>query len=318
MNSQLPSYYDAQDVGRVFPPRLQTVTEAARGVKLRPASKDDKKTLLVGIDLQVDFIAPEIRQGDAVIQPAGTLLVKGAVDDVRRLIELIYLHPEEISGMLWTLDQHLPFQIFYPRWWRDSKGNIPAPFTQITEEAVKAGDFRPAIDKDWSVNYPSKLKATGQSPLFLWPDHCMIGTTGAALMPALYEAIHWLSIVRSIQPTYLFKGTVPQTEHYGPFCPCVEVPNHPQGGLNTVMLDQMASNDRIVVAGEAEDFCVHEGMRQTLEYFGQKHPDAFRKMTFLSDCTSMVFPDNRPDADQFLQVMAGQGIQVTTTDKLFA
>ena len=152
----------------------------------------------------------------------------------------------------------------------------------------------------------------------IWPDHCGIGTQGGALMPALVEAIYWWSIVRKEQPIYLFKGSVPTTEHYGIFSPCVERPNHPNGGLNTTMLDAIASYNKILIAGEAEDFCVHESMVQLLSYFGKNHPQALKKVTFLKDCTSMVFPNNRRIADEFLNEMSSKGIQVTTSAKVFA
>ncbi|PIR60550.1 MAG: hypothetical protein COU68_02515, partial [Candidatus Pacebacteria bacterium CG10_big_fil_rev_8_21_14_0_10_45_6] len=297
-----PGYYNAEDVGKRYAPRLALVSEEASTANLTLSANDKIRSVLVMIDMQQDFVMPEIKDDkERVIQAAGSLKVEGAVDDVRRLIEFIYYCPDQISSIVLTLDQHIPWQIFFSRWWKKRDGTSPIPFTPITSEAVQAKDFRPLLEKNWSLDYPVKLEQTSQAPLFIWPDHCMIGTDGAALVPALAEAVHWLSITRGIQPIYLFKGTVPKTEHYGPFCPCVEVTNNPQGGLNTIMLDQIAKNDRILFAGEAEDFCVHEGMVQVLDYFGKLHPDALKKIQFLTDCTSMVFPDNRQAADDFLQ-----------------
>lgn len=307
-----PSYYKPEDVGRRYQPRFDWVTEEAKAANLTASSKDKVRRLLVGIDFQDDFVTPEIKDATGkAIQPPGSLLVTGAVDDIRRLVELIYNRPDLFSGMLFTMDQHLPFQIFYQSWWRDRNGNQPAPFTLITDEQVEAGDFRPVIDPDWTRKYMKIVKAQ-----MIWPYHCMIGTEGSALVPALTEAIHWLSVGRSIQPMYMFKGTVPQTEHYGPFCPCVEYPSHPQGTLNTIMLDQIAANDEIVFTGEAEDFCVKQGMTQVLKYFGQRHQGALKKVRFVRDCTSMVFPNKRQEADEFLNEMESKGIIVTTTSKL--
>jgi hypothetical protein len=84
------------------------------------------------------------------------------------------------------------------------------------------------------------------------------------------------------------------------------------------MLDAIARYDVVGVACEAEDFCVHDSMVQLLSYFAKKHPQALQKVKFLTDCTSMVFPNNRRIADEFLKKMASQGIQVTTSTKLFA
>ncbi|MFA5124619.1 MAG: hypothetical protein WC473_02210 [Patescibacteria group bacterium] len=310
-----PSYYNPDDVGKRYEPRLDWVTEDAKMANLKPAAQATVKRLLVGIDLQDDFIMPEIKNPDGTaIQKAGSLLVSGAVDDTRRLVELIYNEPEYFTGMLFSQDQHIPFQIFFPTWWRKRDRSMVDPFTFLTQEAVQKGDFYPAVEKQWSLDYIKQLKE-----MMIWPFHCMIGTPGSSLMPALAEAVHWLSIARGIQPEYLFKGTVPKTEHYGPFCPCVEVPTHPQGTLHTVLLDRVAAHDGgTVFCGEAEDYCVKTGMQQVVEYFGKKHQSALSQIRFLRDCTSMVFPQNRLEADNFLQNMEDRGVIITTCDKLTA
>lgn len=309
-----PNYYKPEDVGRRYVPRLDEVYEEAKAANLRPASKDKESRALVGIDYQNDFVIPEIKAVDGtVIQEAGSLLVGGAVDDIRRLIEMIYMEPHYFNSLLFTKDKHIPWQIFFQTWWVNRAGEPISPYTLLTEQAVQAGDYRPQIDKSWSLDYIKKVKA-----MMIWPFHCMTGTEGSSLVPALAEAIHWLSVGRGIQPRYWFKGTVPQTEHYGPFCPVVEYPKHPLGTLATTLLDEVAQNKEIVFAGEAEDFCVKQGMTQALAYFGKKHQTALKKIKFLCDATSMVFPQNRAEADNFLQSMVDQGVTVTTTDKLVA
>lgn len=309
-----PSYYKPEDVGKRYVPRLDWVHEEAKAANLSPASKDKKKRTLVGIDYQNDFVMPEIKDVDGtVLQKPGSLLVGGAIDDLRRLIEMIYQAPEYFNGLLFSKDKHIPFQIFSPTWWVDRNGKPIAPFTWLTEEAVAAGDYRPVTEKAWSLDYIKKVKG-----MMIWPFHCLTGTEGSSLAPALVEAIHWLSVGRGIQPQYLFKGTVPQTEHYGPFCPVVEYPGHAQGTLNTTLLDMVVLNDEMIFAGEAEDYCVKQGMIQVLEYFGKKHQQALQKVTFLRDATSMVFPQNRAEADNFLDSMTRQKVRVTTTKELVA
>lgn len=316
---QMPGYYDPADAGRFYLPRLDWVEEEAKRMNLPPASGDRVKTLLVGIDMQTDFILQEIKDVmGRIIQHAGSLVVSGAVDDLRRFIELIYLYPEKISALLFSMDMHLVWQIFFSRYWKDKANQNPMVFTQILASMVASGEMRARIEPTQEAeSYPGDLEKNNQTPLMIWPDHCGVGTQGGSLMPALVEAIYWWSIVRKEQPIFLFKGSVPTTEHYGIFCPCIERPNHPNGGLNTAMLDAIARYDLIGVAGEAEDFCVHDSMVQMLVYYAKKHPQALQKVKFLTDCTSMVFPNNRRIADEFLKKMASQGIQVTTSTKLF-
>lgn len=143
-----PGYYKPEDVVRRYMQRLNLVAGRAKDVGLTHFSWNKTKRILVGIDFQNDFVIPEIKgsQGE-IIQPAGSLLVTGATDDLRRLIEFIYHYPEFFSSLLFTMDKHVPLQIFFPSWWRDCHGIQPAPFTRITYEQVKADDFIPKMQK---------------------------------------------------------------------------------------------------------------------------------------------------------------------------
>ncbi len=299
--AKAPSFWQPDEVGLHRKPDLVRARQEGLVAGLKSAAKDNIKRIVVGIDLQVDFIRDD-----------GSLKVAGALDDLRRFINYLYGTAEDISGLLFSLDQHLPWMIFFATWWKNKAGKHPDPFTMITEEDVQAGVWLPQLEKDWSLNYPTHLKETGQTPLIIWPEHCMIGTEGADLVADLCEAIEWLSAARGIQPIYMFKGTVPKSEHYGPFCCCVPVPDHPQGGLQTQFMDLIARYDIIDVAGQAEDFCVREGMRQLLKYYGNR-PEVIKKMRFLRDCTSLVFPDKRAEADNILDEYAGQGVQIVTS-----
>ena len=307
-----PSFYKPEDVGKLYVPRFDWVTEDAKAANMKFVDLNSKQRALVCIDYQNDFAIPETKGADGVpLQKVGSLRVGGAVDDIRRVIEMLYQNPDYFNALIFTKDKHIPYQIFFSTWWHDRTGNPVNPFTFITADAVKAGEYRPIMAKKWSLEYIQKVGG-----MMIWPFHCMTGTEGSALVPALAEAVHYLAIARGIQPQYIFKGTVPQTEHYGPFCPVVEYPSHPQGSLNTVLLDKIVQYDEIDFTGEAEDFCVKQGMMQVMEYFGKKHAAALKKIKFLRDGTSMVFPGKRAEADNFLQTMVDQGVQVTTTKEL--
>ncbi|MCA9970118.1 MAG: hypothetical protein KC425_07880 [Anaerolineales bacterium] len=278
--SNFPSFYTPSRIGTLFYPDYGAIAAEAAQAGLSPAAQDTQSVHLVVIDMQIDFC-----------HSSGSLHVPGAADDIRRLIEFIYRHAERITNITCSLDSHLPHQIFHPAWWADADGNPPAPFTLITYDDIKAGKWRPLVDPVWSTNYVKQLEAQAKKQLTIWPYHVMMGSIGNALDQELFSAILWHSLARRTQPTWLTKGTVPQTEHYSIIQPEIPVAGHPLGGKNKAFLDTLAAADVILIAGEAESHCVLETVEDLVEDFGGK-PEQLRKIFFLRDCTSpVVHPD---------------------------
>src|SRR5690606_33056961 len=85
----------------------EPVNEALSGVltlssNVKQAKDDEVKTLLLAIDVQNDFMDD------------GALGVPGAKEDVKRLIQFVYNHFEDITHITASLDTHKPHQIFHP------------------------------------------------------------------------------------------------------------------------------------------------------------------------------------------------------------
>lgn len=301
--------YQDSDVGKLYAPRTAEFMAEGVAAGLSPAANDGKRTILVIVDMQVDFVYPD-----------GTLAVPGALDDARRLIRWVYANGGSLTAIAASLDSHLPVQIFYPTWWKNpANGEHPAPFTVITMKDLQDGLWVPLVDPKWSLTYVEELEKNAKKNLMIWPYHTMIGTAGHCLVPALSEAISFHAAARSAQPMFLTKGTIPQVEHYGIMEPEVPFPKNPQGGTNTAFLDMIGRYDRIYVAGEAKSHCVLETMRQILKYFsGQK--DVVKKIHFLADCTSSVAHpsiDFETLARAELGKMEKQGVvMVTSSDPL--
>ncbi len=306
--NNFPNFYDPKRIGSLFYPDYGAIATAASAANLDPATQDKENIHLVIIDMQVDFCHSK-----------GSLNVPGSVGDIQRLIEFIYTHADRITNITCSLDSHLPHQIFHPAWWADENGNHPAPFTLITYDDIKAGKWRPLVDPVWSTKYVKQLEEGAKKVLTIWPYHVMIGSVGNALDPELFSAILWHSLARKTQPTWLTKGTVPQTEHYSIIQPEIPVPNHPLGGKNKAFLDTLSAADVILIAGEAESHCVLETVEDLVEDFGSK-PEQLQKIYFLRDCTSPVL---HPDVDFHgiaLKQFAGfekQGVNfINSTDAL--
>ncbi|MCE7947468.1 MAG: hypothetical protein DYG88_08585 [Chloroflexi bacterium CFX4] len=294
-----PSFYNPKQVGQIYEPDLQRAYEAGVADFKSAASADRPRVLLWLVDMQNDFILPA---------PLGRLPVPGAVEDAQRTVEWIYRNVHHITQITASLDTHTPFQIFYPTWWRNAKGERPAPYTVITAEDVSKGVWMPVTEPLWSVQYVEELEKVGKKQLMIWPFHCMEGTAGRALLPALSEAIMYHSGARTAQPTYLTKGTIAHTEFYSVVEPEVKYAKHPEGGLNTRFLEVVASFDLIYVAGEARSHCVLATMNSVLRYFASQ-PEVIAKLRFLDDCTSSI-PGFEQSTEQRLGEMAAQGMRL--------
>lgn len=261
-------YGAAGNAGAIF--------SAACAEELAQASLDDAKTLLLAVDMQHDFM------------DGGVLGVKGALCDVKRLTRFIYDNIGSITEIAVTIDTHSPQQIFHPCWWQDAAGEKPAPFTIITAADAADGKWRPVYEAEASLKYLDYLENSGKKQLCIWPYHCIGGTEGCALETQFANMAYFYSIARGSALTRVVKGTAPATEFYGALKPEYS----PAGAAyNRDFTERLKGFDRIVIAGEAKDYCVYETLKQILEEL-EKEPSAARPEIFvLSDCTSSIQPE---------------------------
>ncbi len=293
----LPNLYQPIQIDQLYEPDFQRAYENGVADFQRPASQDSPRVLAWLIDMQVDFVFPN-----------GRLAVPNAVEDTQRTIEWLYRNVHNITQIAASLDTHTPFQIFYPTWWRDANGQQPAPYTVISAEDVRKGTWKPITEPVWSMRYLDELETKGKKQLMIWPFHCMEGTTGRSLVPALSEAIMYHSGARMAQPTYLTKGTIAHTEFYSVVEPEVKYSKHPEGGLNTRFLDMVAQFDLVYVAGQARSHCVLETMQSVMNHFAGS-PEVIRKLRFLDDCTSSITGFEQP-TEAKLKDFAANGMRL--------
>jgi nicotinamidase/pyrazinamidase len=233
----------------------------------------NKSTALLIIDAQYDFCHPN-----------GTLYVPGAEKDVERIAQFIAKNGEAIGEIFVTLDTHRVLDIAHPLFWEDPNGNTVAPFTLITSEAVKAGKWRPRYHQEYVLSYLETLEKEGEFKHFIWPEHCLIGSRGAALDDTVLLAL--LSWTHRTGRDYqaVIKGTNPLTEHFGVFRAQVPIEGAPETQLDEKFLSNLGSFDRVVVVGEARSHCVATSVKQILLYA----PGLIPKVTILTDCISDV------------------------------
>jgi len=301
-----PDFYNSQKVGTLFTPDANAAISAGNHAEVAPADNDTSKTALLLIDAQVDFIHED-----------GALSVPGAVEDTRRTIEWIFDNVGTITKIFASLDSHLPTQVFSPSWWIDSAGNHPAPFTVIAHDEVKSGTWKALYQPEWSLEYTERLEENAKKQLMIWPYHTLIGTPGHNITPALYEAITYHSAARQTSVEFIVKGTVPEVEHYSIFEPEVKPADSGDAALNKSLLDDLATYDRIYVAGQAKSHCVLESVTSMMRYFDGR-PDVIEKIHVLKDAMSSVAnPDIDFDeiAENAFSQFEQHGLKVTTTSE---
>jgi len=264
-------------LGKNYEPDLAKYEALGKKAGLKPASSDKFRRILLLVDPQRDFVHTD-----------GALSVPGAIGDVQRIIEYIYRNAENITSIAASLDTHVRMSIFHPMWWKNMETGLnPDPFTPITLADIIAGKWLAVNEPKWSIHYVDQLEKAAKKNLMIWPYHCLVGTDGQKLVPALAEAIAWHAAARSTKPVFITKGTDPRVEHYGIFGAEVPDPKNAASLLNVTALDMVASFDEIDEAGEAFSHCVNETMKQELRYFSSQ-PDVIKKIHFMLDCTSSV------------------------------
>jgi nicotinamidase/pyrazinamidase len=225
------------------------------------------------IDAQYDFCHPQ-----------GALFVPGAQQDMARLKSLILANIPSIDHICVTLDTHPVNDISHPSFWTDGEGKFPGPFTQITSDEISRGKWTPRFHQAEAIRYVETLEAQGEFPHFIWPEHCLAGSKGAALYDDVMEAIYTWAVQTGKNYQALIKGTHPLTEHFGIFQAQIPIEGAPETQLNKSLINTLYAFDHVYLAGEARSHCVATSLRQVLVHA----PDLARKMVIVEDCMSDV------------------------------
>ena len=271
MNTPLHHIFNEDFVGQTTNPlSFNEILHLAGQEKSMPIDSATPKILFLGIDIQLDFM------------DSGALGVPGAKQDIIRLANFLYNNSHLLSKMIVSLDTHEPKQIFHPCWWVDKNDQHPNPFTIIKSTDLTEGKWKALVDPALSKNYVRHLEKANKN-LCIWPYHCIQGTTGHALDCQFSNLINFISLAQNIPLTKIQKGQYPHSEMYGIIKPEYSLHDH----TNLDLLQEIATYDKIVIAGEAKSHCVLESIRQICEYYFDK-PEITRKLYILTDCMSDI------------------------------
>lgn len=255
---------------------------------------------LISIDPQNDFC-----------DKTGALFVGGADADMVRLAPFIGKNKKRISEVHVTLDSHQSVHIAHPIFWTNSKGEHPKPFSLITADDVKNGVWR-AYNPKWQAraqSYVESLAKNGRYVLCIWPPHCLIGTWGHSIVPAVAAALVDWEVETFNKVNFVAKGSNLFTEHYSAVQADVPDDADPSTKLNTRLIDALTEADEILITGEALSHCVANSIIDVATQFGD---DNVKKFTLLQDTTSNVGGFEKLGQD-FVLNMAKKRMKLTTT-----
>ena len=231
-------------------------------------------TLLI-IDPQVDF------------HPGGSLAVQGANEDSERIANLIRSQGGKISKIVITLDSHHRTHIAHGISWENSSGEHPSPFTLISHEEAKAGVWRATDPKRRKIfiDYTEKLEQKGRFKVIIWPEHCLIGTPGHAIVPSINAAAQdWAGEnMRTIQ--YVWKGENCDTEMYSAMAAELPVPTDASTHLNDTLMRQLNAADKVIICGQALSHCVNFTTRDIIQNWKHSMSD----IILLTDGINLLF-----------------------------
>ncbi len=342
--NHIPSFYKAAHAAKWnYNPAARILAEEAPAYaadnKITKAVNDGKRVALMPIDVQRDFCFPE-----------GTLYVggrsgTGAIDDSRRLTEFIYREMGSITSIFPTLDTHEAFQIFSPMFWLDENGKPLQPHDMIDGEMtiMRAGKPagratpNPVVAGIVGVPYAWLLKQvqfyckkvvegghTGKYMLYIWPEHCILGSEGHNLVGLMQEARLFHSYVRGAQNSPQVKGGNPLTENYSIFGPEVTERYDQKGAIaqrNVSLLKTLLDYDAVIIAGQAASHCVKSSIDDLVKEILVKDKALAQKVYVLRDCTSSVvvpgLVDFTSQAEKALDEYAALGMNiVNSTDPM--
>lgn len=283
-------------------------------------SKNHKIHMLL-IDPQNDFcdIPADAHPANPLVQGgriSPALPVPGANDDMMRVAALIDRIGSKLYDIHVTMDSHNPIDIAHPAWWRNDKGDSPAPFTLISAADVRNGVWRARnqLAQAHSLRYVESLEANARYVLIIWPEHCLIGQWGHNVHSSVANSLNNWARSRMEVVDYVTKGSNATTEHYSAVQAEVPDSNDPSTMLNSRLIKTLSEADIILVAGEALSHCVASTVRDIANNFGEEN---IKKLVLLTDCSSSVGGFENLGT-QFVDDMKRRGMQTALSTDFLA
>ena len=237
----------------------------------------------------------------------GSLGVPGAHEDSSRIAKFIRSNISLIDGIYVSLDSHHRLHIAHSVFWKNASGEHPPHFTLIRSSDIEEGTWTPVDSSlfEYALSYAKALEEQGRFVICIWPEHCLIGTEGHAVVSVLNEALQEWSAYQMKTINYIHKGMNCLTEMYSAIKAEVPVINDPSTKLNRALLSDLSQANKLIFCGEAKSHCVNYTMRDVAAHWEKEMSSLY----LLNNCTSAV-PGFEEAANIFEKDMKDLGCQV--------
>ena len=184
--------------------------------------------------------------------------IDGAEKDSERTAAMIRTYCDEIDEIYVTLDSHHRNHIAHGIFWENEQGEHPKPYTLIRHADVGTKWWpRDRRQMAWCLEYTAQLSENNRFMLCIWPEHCLIGSTGHAVVPVLNDALQYWTGRRLRSIRYLHKGMNNLTEMYSCIQADVPIDTDPATRKNTEMLKKLLRCKRLIICGQSSSHSVH-------------------------------------------------------------
>lgn len=245
------------------------------------------------------------------------LCIPGAKETAENLATLIRKGKDYWYDIKVTKDSHHPIHIATPIWWKDKKGRCPSPFTTISLDEVKAGDWRAARIglQSESIYYLEELEKRGRYKLVVWPPHCIIGTEGQLVEDEIRKALFEWELNFGIVG-WKIKGDNPKREHYSGLEAEVPDKNDPSTELDLDFIKAVDNPkvDKVFLSGWALSHCFKFTVKSIVDNVADLTQFA-KKLIILEDCTKSV-PGFEQQGEEFLTEMRALNVTIAKSTEV--
>ena len=185
----------------------------------------------------------------------GFLPIQGADKDSKMIASFIRTNMARIHHIVVTLESRAHNHISHPHFWRGITGDHPKLFTVISHQDIRNKVWVPRVQGrevlEWCLKYTKALEDKGMRKLTVWPEHCIVGGTGHAVVPAIKKALQEWAASSSRPVKYVMKCQSWKTESYSAFEAELVDPDDFSTSLNMDLLYTLRMADQVPTSQRA-------------------------------------------------------------------